>query len=90
MVANAAAAKPNVKVAVTPMTMTERRINALLANDENWMLTADSLMSKFISLGRERRMKMLRGVQQFSLSEQLVSKSEGHREISATKILFRL
>src|SRR5947209_3463950 len=80
--ANAVAPKPNVKATVTLMNMTERRINALVGNNENWMLTTYSLVeTDFPCKGEAVNEKCCVDVQQFSFSEQPVSKSEGHREL---------
>jgi hypothetical protein len=47
MVANAVAPKPNVKAAVTPMNMIERRMNTLPGSAEIWMLTTTPWLKLF-------------------------------------------
>jgi hypothetical protein len=44
MDAEAVAPKLNVTAAVTPMNITDRRINALVENTEAWVLTTYSLI----------------------------------------------
>jgi hypothetical protein len=77
MDAEAVAPKLNVTAAVTPMNMTDCRINALLENTEAWVLTTTPWLKLIFPAKGSGNEKYNVDVQQFSLSKQPVSKSEG-------------